>query len=144
MSFKVIEKELGGKGKIKAFLLEEDNESLSTIFENYLYPEISHLDVYNEDIFDKCKEVIDDVGNNRLLFIDSIFIDEVYRGNGVAKESLMALLEEYSIDFSMLIACPIDNSDGLDVDGLIGFYKGIGYEEVVELDLGMGSLMSII
>jgi len=63
----------------------------------------------------------------------------------LAKKAIADLFDEYSVEFSLLIASPIDEDEnGLDADALVVFYESLGYSKIHELDLEMGHLMCFV
>lgn len=145
MAFEIIEKDLDGKGNIRAFVIDGSSDFMALSFYKNIYPEISHLDVFNNNLLKMCVETILDCEYEQMLFLDKIEIKEEYRGMGLAKKAIADLFDEYSVEFSLLIASPIDEDEsGLDVDALVSFYESLGYSKMYELDLDMGHLMCFV
>lgn len=145
MAFEIIEKDLNEKGKIRAFIIDGSSDFMALSFYKNIYPEISHLDVFNNNILKACVETILDCEYEQMLFLDKIEIKEEHRGMGLAKKAIADLFDEYSVEFSLLIASPIDEDEnGLDADALVSFYESLGYSKMYELDLDMGYLMCFV
>jgi GNAT superfamily N-acetyltransferase len=145
VAFEIIEKDLNGKGSIRAFVIDGSSDLMALSFYKNICPEISHLDVFNNNLLKMCVETILDCEYEQMLFLDKIEVKEEYRGQGIAKQAIADVFEEYSVEFSLLIASPIDEGEsGLDADALVSFYESLGYSKTHELDLDMGYLMCFV
>lgn len=145
MAFEIIERDLDGKGKIRAFVISGSSDLMTLSFYKNIYPEIGHLDVFNNNILKVCVDTILDSEYEQMLFLDKIEIKKEYRGMGLAKKAISNLFNEYGIEFSMLIASPIDEDDeSLDLESLVSFYENQGYSKIHKIDLDMGYLMCFI
>lgn len=145
MAIELIEKDLDGKGKIRAFLVSGSPDLIALTFYKNVYPEIGHLDVFNNDLLKVCIENILDSEYEHMLFLDRVEIKPEYRGMGLAKKAVSDIFNEYGVEFSLLVASPMDEDEKcLDLESLISFYEGLGYSKIHKLDLDMGELMCFI
>jgi ribosomal protein S18 acetylase RimI-like enzyme len=145
VSVEIIEHDIEGKGKLRAFVITGSSDSIALNFYTHVYPELSYLDVTGNELLKNCVETILDAEYDQVLFLDRIEVHPDFRGQGVAKKAIADLFSEYSVEFSLLIASPIeDDDDSLSPDALVGFYESIGYSVIYDLEMDMGKLMCFI
>lgn len=92
------------------------------------------LEGLEEDFKEKFRE---DIGDNSLLLIESLSVEEEFRGSGLGGDLFDKLFEfakEQKLKCVYLNASPILAERGLDLESLTAFYERRGFEAVLNQD----------